>query len=79
MTGSVFGGPAHAVSFNKIFYDTVSYRVALKGICFQPQMVVRARAEILMVDNSLSRMCMSRCDYLPFDKQYTTPGILFLH
>lgn len=41
VTGSVFGGPAHAVSFNKIVYDTVSYRVALKGICFQLQMVVK--------------------------------------
>lgn len=50
VTGSVFGGPAHAVSCNKIVYDTVPYRVALKGICFQLQMVVRAHAEILMVD-----------------------------
>lgn len=48
--GSVFGNPAHAVSFNKIFYDTVSCRVALKGICYQLQMVLRAHAEILMVD-----------------------------
>lgn len=43
---------------------TVSYRVALKGICFQLQMVVRAHAEILMVDKSLSRDAMSRGDYL---------------
>lgn len=45
VTGGVSGGPAHATSFNRVFQDTVSCRVALKGSCFRRQMVVRAGAE----------------------------------
>lgn len=41
-------------------------------------MVVRARAEILMVDTKPQQgRVVSRCDYRSFDKQYNIPVILF--